>query len=229
MTARSVHVLILAACALGLATPASAQSCGNPPDPRTNTAGYASWCSCMGGSYNYQTTECVGARGPSGGGYRRGGSGNWGCLARARNGAWGNSWEYRSESAARSRALSECRTRSKGSACSISYCRTGITASNPPRPSGRTPARSAPSRQRSAYSCAVCERKLRADLNAGWASGRTRSYVQQAIAGYQNCKRKAAPPCTAGDIDILVRTIQNGCYGFPTEAAFRQCVGRVLQ
>jgi len=224
--ARSLLALIAAACALGLATPAAAQSCGNPPDPRTNTAGYASWCSCMGGSYNYQTTACVGARRPSRGS-SGGSSGTWGCLAQARNGAWGNSWSYGSEGAARSRALSECRARAKGSACAIAYCRTGTSAASRPLRTGRAPAQSAAPRRRMAYACSLCERKLRADLNAGWASARTRTYVQQAIAGYQNCKRKAAPTCTAGD--ILVRTIENGCYGFPTEASFRQCIGRTLR
>ncbi len=180
----------------------------------------------MGGSYNYQTTACVGAHGPSGGGTRRGSSGNWGCLAQARNGYWGNSWEYSSQSAARSRALSECRARSKGSACSISYCRTGITASNPPRPPGRKPAQSTP-RRKPVYSCAVCAQKLRADLNAGLGSARIVTYTRQAIAGYQNCKRKATPPCSIGD--ILVRTVENGCNGFKgNQTEYRRCLGRTL-
>lgn len=223
MPARTLHlvVLIVAVSTVAFAVPAAAQSCGSPPDPRTNTAGYASWCSCMGGSYNYQTTACVGARGPSRG-YSGGSSGTWGCLARAPNGAWGNSWEFGSEGGARARALSECRSRARGSACSIATCRTGVTASNPLRPAGR-----APPRQRAAYSCDVCAQKLRADLNAGWASARTRSYTQQAIAGYRNCKRRATATCSAGD--ILVRTVQNGCFGFHDEAAFRQCLGRTLR
>lgn len=221
-----IIVLLAAVAALAGSRPGHAQSCGQPPDPRTNTAGYASWCSCMGGSYNYQTTACVGARGPSGGGHRGGSSGTWGCLAEARNGAWGNSWEFGSENAARSRAQSECRARSKGSACSVSYCRTGITASNPLQPPGRKPAQSTPVRK-PAYSCAVCAQKLRADLNAGLGSARIVTYTQQAIAGYQNCKRKAAPPCDIGD--ILVRTVENGCNGFKADdAAFRQCLGRTL-
>jgi hypothetical protein len=222
----------VAVASIAFASPAAAQSCGSPPDPRTNTADYASWCSCMGGSYNYQTTACVGARGPTGGGYRDGSSGTWGCLARARNGAWGNSWSFGSEGEARARALSECRSRARGSPCSISACRTGVTASNPMRPGAsapaqRAPAQSAPPRQRPAYSCDLCARKLRADLNAGWASGRTISYAQQAIAGYQNCKRKARGSCDAGD--LLERAVRNACFGFQDEPSFRRCLGRILQ
>lgn len=212
--------------AFAASTQARAQSCGQPPDPRYNTSGYASWCSCMGGSYNYQTTECVGAHGPSGGGTRRRSSGTWGCLAQARNGAWGNSWEYSNQGAARSRALSECRARSKGSACSVSYCRTGVTASSPLRPSGRKPAQRSTGRKPT-LSCAVCAQKLRADLNAGWASARIVTYTQQAIAGYQNCKRKATPPCDIGD--ILVRTVRNSCTKHETDdKEFRRCLGDAL-
>jgi hypothetical protein len=223
---RRTLALFVAACLLGLATSAAAQNCGYPPDPRTNTAGYAAWCSCMGGSYNYQTTECVGAHGPRGPSGPSRPSGTWGCLAQARNGAWGNSWGYASESEARQRANAECRSRSRGQACAISYCRTGTSASQPPRPGGRAPAQTSPAPRRAAYSCALCERKLRADLESGWASGRTRSYVEQAIVGYQNCKLKASGSCSAGD--LLVRTIRNGCSGFQAETPFRQCVGRAL-
>jgi hypothetical protein len=82
-----IAVLFAMTGAIAALAQAGAQSCGQPPDLRYNTAGYASWCSCMDGSYNYQTTECVGAHGPSGGGYRRRSSGTWGCLAQSRNGA----------------------------------------------------------------------------------------------------------------------------------------------
>jgi hypothetical protein len=107
------------------ASPARAQ-CGSPPDPRTNTAGYASWCSCMGGSYNYQTTACTGARGPStGGGAQRGGNSwpakHWYCRARASNGAsgWGR---YGDRAAAERSALSYCDQYAKGRACRVTAC-----------------------------------------------------------------------------------------------------------
>jgi len=219
---------ILLAAGFGLLVPlrsAPAQNCGSPPDPRTNTAGYASWCSCMGGSYNYQTTACVGARSPQ---VRRRGSsssGGWYCIARARNGANGWARHYRTEAEARRRALAECHNYSKGQACAIRSCRLeGSGAAQTRRPS---PAQTRQGRRtRPAYGCDVCHRKLMSDLRAGWASARTRTYVDQAIAGYENCKRKAAGSCLQGD--ILARTVRNACFGFRTEASFRACLGRTL-
>lgn len=220
-----IVALFVAVCALVASAHAQAQSCGQPPDPRTNTSGYASWCSCMGGTYNYQTTACVGATGP-----RRGGgttsSGDWGCYARASNGAWGNSWGWGSEAQARSRALSECRSNSRGRACSVRYCQRGTSSARRPGPGRTAPRQAAPPRTRYAYSCSLCERKLRNDLLSGLGSARIQTYVRQAIAGYENCKRKGRPPCTGGD--ILVRSLRNGCFGFRADEPFRRCVGRVL-
>lgn len=218
-----IVALLVVIGALAASTQVHAQSCGQPPDPRYDTSGYASWCSCMGGSYNYQTTACVGATGPRRS--RRGSSGSWGCYARARSGAWGNSWSWGTEARARSRALSECRSRSRGRRCTVRYCQQGTSASNRPGPRRAAPRRAAP-RKRYAYSCSLCARKLRNDLISGLGSARIQTYVRQAIAGYNNCKRKAEPPCTRGD--ILVRSVRNGCFGFRTDAPFRRCVGRVL-
>lgn len=108
------------------ASPAQAQ-CGSPPDPRSNSAGYSSWCSCMGGSYNYQTTACTGAHGPSqrGGGTQSGGGSwpaqHWYCRARASNGAsgWGR---YGDRAAAERTALSNCDNYARGRACRIIGC-----------------------------------------------------------------------------------------------------------
>lgn len=139
----------LAACfaaALFLSAPAQAQ-CGSPPDPRTNTAGYASWCSCMGGSYNYQTTACTGARGPS---TRSGGttsSGNdwpaqhWYCRARAGNGASG--WaRYGDRADAERAALGYCDQYARGRACRIVGC--SYVGGTPPAETA-SPSYSAPS------------------------------------------------------------------------------------
>jgi hypothetical protein len=300
-----IVALLVAVGALVASTQVQAQSCGQPPDPRYNTSGYASWCSCMGGSYNYQTTACVGAHGPSRGG--NGPSANWGCYARASNGASGTSWSWSTEAGARGRAIAECRKVSRGRACTVRYCQRGTSASRrpapqrtapPPRrnargeivdtgnwgcyaqarngrggfswgfrtesaarqralsecrvysgqgsctvrscqpgtsaqrppskkPVARTAPRQAPaSRARTAYSCSLCEQKLRNDLLSGLGSARIQTYVRQAIAGYDNCKRKGEPPCTGGD--ILVRSVRNGCFGFGTDEPFRICVGRVL-
>ncbi len=219
---------IVAAVVLFASAQGHAQGCGQPPDPRYNTSGYASWCSCMGGSYNYQTTACVGATGP-----RRsyhGTSGTWGCYARASNGAWGNSWSWGTEAQARGRALSECQAKSRGRRCTVRYCQRGTSSAQRPERSGvgtsrqTTPRRTPPKRY--AYSCSLCERKLRNDLLSGLGSARIQTYVRQAIAGYNNCTRKAEPPCTVGD--ILVRSVRNGCFGFRTDEPFRRCVGRVL-
>lgn len=313
-TAAALAVLIVALIA---AAPVRAQTCGTPPDPRSNTAGYASWCSCMGGSYNYQTTACTGARGPRTGGGQTA-SDNWGCFAQARNGGTGNSWGFASESEARQRALSECRGRG-GSSCTVRYCQRGTSAGNAPgrqrtapppqtttegvvdtgnwgcwaqasngrggyswgftsegearqralsecrahsgqtsctvracqpgtsaqllpskRPvagtarrqvqdapsSSAEPAPSPAPQEAPRYLCAVCERKLDADLRTGLSSARPRSFVQQVLAGYENCKLKAWPPCFLGDIQA--RSVTNACSGFTGNTEFKACLGRVL-
>lgn len=109
------------------AMPAHAQ-CGSPPDPRSNSAGYASWCGCMGGSYNYQTTACTGARSsaPSSSSSSSSSSGGgWGCRAESRSGAYGYGKDYATEAEARQIALSYCRQNSRGQACNITFCGYG--------------------------------------------------------------------------------------------------------
>lgn len=212
----------------GLWTLPAAAQCGSPPDPRTNTAGYASWCSCMGGSYNYQTTACTGASGPRRGGGPGTAADMWYCQARARNGAWG--WgRFAGKADAEARALAECRAYARGQSCSIQYCRYGGGAAPPraaPAPSaapaaspGRVPA------ARAAYDCDVCHKKLYADVRSGWASAGVRSYVSQALAGYDNCKRRARGSCLYGD--ILARSLRNSCTGF-SDPHYGACIGRIV-
>lgn len=123
---------------LALVLPASAQ-CGSPPDPRSNSSGYSSWCSCMGGSYNYQTTACVGARGPSSSSSSSSSSGGgWACRAEARSGAFGFGKDYATEAEARQVALSYCRQNARGQACSITFCGYGAGAAVA-RPAGQGP------------------------------------------------------------------------------------------
>ncbi len=128
------------------ASPAQAQ-CGSPPDPRSNSAGYSSWCSCMGGSYNYQTTACTGATGPKrpGGGTASGGNDwpaqHWYCRARASNGAsgWGR---YGDRGAAERSALSNCDNYARGRACRLTGC--SYIGGTPPDEQQATPSYSAP-------------------------------------------------------------------------------------
>lgn len=99
-------------------TTTASAGCGLSPDPKYDSTGYANWCLCMGGLYNYQTTACVGATGSK---HRTKRAHRWYCRAQARNGAWG--WgEYYDQTSARARALYECHLRSRGQACRIQYC-----------------------------------------------------------------------------------------------------------
>jgi hypothetical protein len=214
-----------------LALPAQAQ-CGTRPDPRWDSAGYSSWCSCMGGSYDYQTTACVGARSgaPSSSSSSSSG-GAWGCRAEARNGAYGYGKDYATEAEARQTALNYCHSYSRGQRCTITFCRRGA-GDSVMGPSRSAPAqRSAPARPsvrpatRAAYGCDLCYRKLVSDVRAGWASSRLISYVTQALAGYSNCKLKARGSCLQGD--IWARTLTNSCKNFTVEKDYRDCIGRI--
>lgn len=123
-----------------LASTQAYADCGSPPDPWGNASAYASWCSCMGGSYDYQTTACTGVSSGSGSSssssYSEGSSGNWFCLAKSRKGACGYGYDYGTESAARNRALSECYKYSKS--CYITYCNTHRPSGDPCKYSGGT-------------------------------------------------------------------------------------------
>ncbi|MEX0751715.1 MAG: hypothetical protein WD073_02165 [Xanthobacteraceae bacterium] len=332
-----------------LVLPARAQ-CGSPPDPQYDTAGYSSWCSCMGGSYNYQTTECVGARSgsssSSSSSSSSGSGGYWGCRAEARNGAYGYGKDYATEAEARQVALDYCRRYSGGRSCTIKFCAWGAgdsvtgpgqsapsqqqssspsspsysavppsssssTATTPsifapgrgiwacraeardgaagwvtdakteaqarqialqncrqnsgggacyitfckagagnlvakPAPGSGKPAQTtsgkksdtgkqaAPKSGRAktpglteVYDCDECRHKLAADLDKAWASSRTRSYAENALVDYSNCKLKAKGLCVMGDFFAL--TVRNGCSGSDSENAYRACLGRMLQ
>jgi hypothetical protein len=71
----------------------------------------------------------------------------------------------------------------------------------------------------------VCTRKLQNDVYSGWASGLVRIYVGQAIAGSENCKRRAGGVCAAGDqmADELRK-----CSKY-TFARYRECLSTATQ
>jgi len=213
----------------------SAQACGNPPDPWGNASGYAAWCSCMGGSYNWSTTACEGATGPSRDSNRGSDSGDystprgtgWYCVAKAGNGAWG--WgEFWQKSGAVSRAFKYCRQGANGTQCHLSWCaqNSGITKKTSRKP--KWLARKSPKKKRrgSALSCNTCYRKMVNDIKSGRNSGRYKSYVNQAMSGYYNCKRKSDNHCTRGD--ILYRSLYNGCRGYNSNRTYKSCVTRIM-
>jgi hypothetical protein len=75
--------------------------------------------------------------------------------------------------------------------------------------------------------CSVCADGLRRNVQVHIGQARQfQTYVDQAIAGYNNCKQKAVGDCSTGD--ILVRTLRNGCSGFNEEGAFHACIARIF-
>lgn len=75
--------------------------------------------------------------------------------------------------------------------------------------------------------CSVCSDGLARNVQAHVGNARMlQTYVDQAIAGYNNCKRKAGGDCSTGD--ILVRTLQNACNGFDEETAYHSCIARIF-
>ncbi|GEM_PF-6525010 len=214
----SIFFIVLTAILL----PAMASAgCGSPPDPRYNTSGYASWCSCMGGQYNYQTTACVGARTSEP--ESSVSSSSWYCQARAKNGAWGWGSEYSSRSSALERAMHECHIRSRGQRCYLQYCKTGQTA--PTENSTSRIAAPTTHSRKALYDCSLCYRKLIADVRTGKHSSSIHTYVTHALAGYANCVQKARGSCSEGD--ILVRSLHS-CDSYHTSEAYRACVERVV-
>jgi hypothetical protein len=161
-----------------------------------------------------------------GGGGRKGGGGPaqiWYCRAVAPDGAWG--WASSSkESWARQNALAGCRKHADG--CRIEDCRINdpTLAQKPP-----ASARPAPPQQGGTAPdggwCALCVRKLQADIDSGWASGLIRIYVGQAIAGYENCRQKAGGACEAGD-QMVVRLRACGSKMFDD---YRRCLTEATQ
>lgn len=128
----------------------------------------------------------------------------WYCRAVAPNGAWG--WAHSSSQGwARQAALNECRKLAAG--CTVEACRindaslTQAPAYVPQPGQGQAVPQEA--------WCDLCTRKLQNDIYSGWASALVRSYVGQAIAGYQNCRQKFAPAggsCPSGD--AMVKRLQ---------------------
>ncbi|MGE4166134.1 MAG: hypothetical protein AB7E67_09140 [Xanthobacteraceae bacterium] len=203
MWQRFVKLAFAAAALFAAAAPWPASACGSPPDPRTNTAGYASWCSCMGGSYNYQTTACTGATGPRRGGGQSSRSGysfpaqHWYCRARARNGASG--WaRYADRGQAESEALSNCSQYSRGQACRIAGCS---------HVGGETAGGAAPSGVPAFGAQWYC--RARASNGAsGWGRAGSRSAAEANALGYcdQNARGSACRivSCTANGQQVPV-------------------------
>lgn len=146
----------------------------------------------------------------------------WYCRALAPNGTtygWGSS---SSQDNARQRALSECQRRASG--CTIDACRVNDPSlASAPRKTRPTAGRQSQTKVEQGW-CGLCVRKLQSDINSGWASALIRSYVGQAIAGYENCKRRASGTCTAGD--QLVNRLR-AC-GSKMFAEYRNCISSSL-
>lgn len=172
---------------------------------------------------------CKNACGWRGGGDNRGGSRGgrtqlWYCRALASNGAAGWAWSG-NLNWARQRALTECRQR--GRRCAIEACRINDPSlARLPRGTRSSTRRHGRTTDRNGW-CELCTRKLRNDVNAGWASALIRSYVGQAIAGYENCKRRARAggTCVAGD--RLVYRLR-ACSHW-TFSAYRACISKSLR
>ncbi len=82
---------------------------------------------------------------------------------------------------------------------------------------------------KAAYECSVCEDGLERNLRAHIGNpNMLATYVDQALAYYDNCKRRARPPCTAGD--LFARTVRNGCdFESLGEAGYHQCIKKVVE
>ncbi len=75
--------------------------------------------------------------------------------------------------------------------------------------------------------CSVCSDGLRrsVQLRVNIARG-LRTYVNNEIARYNNCKKTTSGDCTAGD--LLVRSLVNCTGMFGEEAPLQACVSRLL-
>lgn len=75
--------------------------------------------------------------------------------------------------------------------------------------------------------CSVCSDALRRNVQVHIGQpSRFQTYVDQAIAGYDNCKQKATGDCSTGD--VLVRTLRNACSTFKEETPFHACIARIF-
>jgi hypothetical protein len=222
------RIALLAACVsillLAAATPALAQSavlcgcyCGITISPPCSEQACKAACGWRSGD---------GSRGGDGGGSTQ----LWYCRALGRNNGYGWAWSP-NQNWARQRALSECQERTRG--CVIEACRINdpSLANAPPKSRARSTARGARGKSQTRAEqgwCELCTRKLRNDVNSGWASALIRSYVGQAIAGYQNCKRMGGGTggaCPVGD--QLVSRLR-AC-SIRTFSAYRECISNSLQ
>jgi hypothetical protein len=85
-------------------------------------------------------------------------------------------------------------------------------------------------RQQPAYGCPVCEDGLERNVAAHIGNPRMlATYVDQAIAYYENCTQRAGGSCMAGD--LLVRALRNGCdkYRSKGEGPYHGCVQMVIE
>ena len=185
--------------------------------------------------------------GNTGGGYYSKPKGQgWFCEARARDGSWG--WgESFNKANAQSYALSERGKHANG--CRITVCALGAgrdydsakgrwrkrpgansnanTGFKPLKPSAGQQRIIDATKRKPLYDCSVCYGKLKADVNAGLGSSRIRTYVSQAVAGYNNCKLKSNRQCSRGD--RLSGALSTRCLlKFGTED-YRVCIDETLR
>ena len=86
------------------------------------------------------------------------------------------------------------------------------------------------SRGRPAYDCSVCDDGLERNVAAHIGNPRMlATYVDQAIAYFENCTQRAGGSCMTGD--LLVRTLRNDCdqYRSQGEDAYHRCVKKVIE
>jgi hypothetical protein len=213
LPAACLSILLVAMLLIAVATtPARAQSavacgcyCGITISPPCSEQACKNACGWRGGD----------------GGRQSGPARLWYCRALAPNGAYG--WASSSnQDGARQRALNECRQRASG--CVIEACRINDPGLASAPPKTRSTAQGQRQTKAEQGWCELCVRKLRSDINSGWASALIRSYVGQAIAGYENCKRRAGGTCAAGDQLVnRLRACRSEAF-----AGYRACVSSTL-
>jgi hypothetical protein len=86
------------------------------------------------------------------------------------------------------------------------------------------------SRGQPAYDCSVCDDALERNVAAHVGNPRMlATYVDQAIAYYENCTQRAGGSCMKGD--LFVRTLRNGCDPFRPlgEGEYHRCVKKAIE